>query len=357
VIVMLLQAAKQKAGSILDSNAPKTIPEKENLEKVSAKYKKVTLRGCLNGLGLTVHSSYRCITAVVPKGPADIAGLRVGDCIVSVDGKQPGPKEKISSVIYKDDKHIIVVQEGDMRDTEIMDTYSVDVPAGIHAGQRFQASLDGQLVLITVPLGLGPGSLLHVQLAHEPRVQKPAATAPLKDEAAMSPEVAANRAWPLYVQYSDKIQSAEEDTGKSEDKEKEIANADKLLAEELCKIWPRVCPDQGLTRSLAFRDALKKVKLWCSLRAETRAKVQAKGAGRSAKVDKLHAKIQETVIYKMAAKKIKASFGDETESTIKRTQDAQKAAYSAFDKLIQWMQGRTAAAIADDAAAPKIATL
>lgn len=348
VIVVRVQAAKKIAGSDSASKAPESHLAKE---QVVAHFKAVTLHGCLeNGLGLTVVNINRCIKEVTPKGPADIAGLREGDCIVTVDGKMPGPHEKIKSVIDNNDEHVVVVQEGDVRDTLMRDVelFAVAVPAGRHAGEQFQASLAGLLVMITVPTGAGPGSMLHVQLEREPAMQTKATQ---KDAARTSAEVEATGALSSFVQYIELIQNAEEDGGKTEDYESQVANADKILAEELCKIWPRTCSDQGLTRSIAFKDAKKKVKAWATLRAQTRAKIQAKEAGKSGKVNPVKAKLQESVIYKMAAKKIKASFGEESASKIRKTQDAQRAAYTAFEKLIQWTQGR-AAALADDAVHP-----
>jgi len=57
--------------------------------------KKFTLFGSLlfDGLGLYVHTTDRCVTEVRPGGPANKAGIRVGDCIVSVDDKMPDPSD------------------------------------------------------------------------------------------------------------------------------------------------------------------------------------------------------------------------------------------------------------------------
>lgn len=60
-----------------------------------------------------------------------------------------------------------------------MQTYAVTVPAGVAAGQQFQASLDGQLTMVIVPHGSGPNSTLHVQIPARPSsVQKYAVTIP-----------------------------------------------------------------------------------------------------------------------------------------------------------------------------------
>merc|ERR1719215_306803 len=157
VLVVLLQAAKKRA----DSGAN---PDRE---KVVGQFKTFMLRGCLghNGLGIRVMRGYRCIIEVTPGSPAEIAGLRVGDCIVSVDGKMPGPDQSIGSIIdtYQDE-HIVVVQEGDSRSKERMRTFAVTVPAGIGPGQQFRASLDGTIALVTVPFDAVEGSKLHVQM-------------------------------------------------------------------------------------------------------------------------------------------------------------------------------------------------
>ena len=52
-----------------------------------------------------------------------------------------------------------------------MQTFEVAVPAGVGPGQQFQASLDGQLMMVTVPLGSGPSSKLHVKIPARPSVQ------------------------------------------------------------------------------------------------------------------------------------------------------------------------------------------
>lgn len=60
-----------------------------------------------------------------------------------------------------------------------MQTFAVTVPPGIGPGQQFQASLDGQLTMVIVPRGSGPGSTLHVQIPVRPSsVQKYAVTIP-----------------------------------------------------------------------------------------------------------------------------------------------------------------------------------
>lgn len=60
-----------------------------------------------------------------------------------------------------------------------MMTYMVVVPHNVHAGQQFQASLDGQLTMVVVPAGEGPGSTLHVRIPTTPStVQKYAVTIP-----------------------------------------------------------------------------------------------------------------------------------------------------------------------------------
>ena len=45
----------------------------------------------------------------------------------------------------------------------MMQTFAVTVPAGVGPGKKFQASLGGQLKMVTVPHGSGPSSTLHVQ--------------------------------------------------------------------------------------------------------------------------------------------------------------------------------------------------
>merc|ERR1719198_861043 len=61
----------------------------------------------------------------------------------------------------------------------MLQTYAVEVPPGVEAGQQFQASLGGQLTMVIVPHGSGPGSTLHVQVPVRPsRVQKYAVTIP-----------------------------------------------------------------------------------------------------------------------------------------------------------------------------------
>ena len=60
-----------------------------------------------------------------------------------------------------------------------LQTYAVEVPAGVGPGQQFQASLGGQLTMVIVPHGSGPGSTLHVQIPIRPSsVQKFAVTIP-----------------------------------------------------------------------------------------------------------------------------------------------------------------------------------
>jgi hypothetical protein len=60
----------------------------------------------------------------------------------------------------------------------MMQTFAVTVPAGIGAGQQFQASLDGQLTMVIVPRGSSAGSTLHVQIPV--RVQKAAVSVPVQ---------------------------------------------------------------------------------------------------------------------------------------------------------------------------------
>ena len=61
----------------------------------------------------------------------------------------------------------------------MMQTFAVQVPNGVRSGEQFQASLDGQLTMVIVPAGSGPGSTLHVQIPIRPsRVQKYAVTIP-----------------------------------------------------------------------------------------------------------------------------------------------------------------------------------
>jgi len=65
------------------------------------------------------------------------------------------------------------------RQASMMQTFAVQVPAGVRSGEQFQASLDGQLTMVIVPNGSGPGSTLHVQIPVRPsRVQKYAVTIP-----------------------------------------------------------------------------------------------------------------------------------------------------------------------------------
>ena len=65
------------------------------------------------------------------------------------------------------------------RNGAMMQTFEVRVPAGYGPGQQFQASLDGQLTMVIVPLGSSAGSPLHVQIPARPSsVQKYAVTIP-----------------------------------------------------------------------------------------------------------------------------------------------------------------------------------
>ena len=45
-----------------------------------------------------------------------------------------------------------------------MQTFAVTIPRGIRPGQEFQADLDGQLTMVTVPQGSAAGSTLHVKV-------------------------------------------------------------------------------------------------------------------------------------------------------------------------------------------------
>ena len=49
--------------------------------------------------------------------------------------------------------------------------FAVTIPRGIRPGQEFQADLDGQLTMVTVPQGSAAGSTLHVQVPSWARVQ------------------------------------------------------------------------------------------------------------------------------------------------------------------------------------------
>ena len=52
-----------------------------------------------------------------------------------------------------------------------MQMFAVTIPRGIRPGQEFQADLDGQLTMVTVPQGSAAGSTLHVQVPSWARVQ------------------------------------------------------------------------------------------------------------------------------------------------------------------------------------------
>jgi len=352
-LIVAVQAAQTRADSAADSDSDKQ-------KAVAPGHKKFTLNGCVkNGrhsLGLRVHTPQigrqnLYITEVTPGGPADIAGLRVDSYIVSVDGKIAGPRETIGSLIDdRLDTHVIVVQEGDSHSNQKMVSYQVIVPPGVFAGKKFLIDLDGEQVEGTVPAGAGPGSKLKLRIPARRSMPNLAATAPSpllgtqKPAATMTPaalEEQAKKANLLLVPYCDKIQKAEASLGKrEEDKKKDIENADKRLVEDLCEIWNWACDPSALDRSLAFKDAKAKVKSWAKVRAET-----------TSKVDKLKA----SVLLNMAAKKLKASLGGD-ESRIRRSQEAQQAAYSSFEKLIEWLQIRSATIDSADAAAvPKIA--